>query len=78
MAIFDKCMLIISNLTKAFKKNEILKMITEIVPYKQYTLQRDFFTSELQKFMFLETNNPGDSLKIIKGLNFREYKGQEI
>ncbi len=78
MAIFDKCMLIISNLPKAFKKNEILKMITEIVPYKQYTLQRDFFTSELQKFMFLETNNPSDSLKIIKGLNFREYKGQEI
>ena len=71
-------MLIISNLPKAFKKNEILKMITEIVPYKQYTLQRDFFTSELQKFMFLETNNPSDSLKIIKGLNFREYKGQEI
>lgn len=78
MTSFDKCMLIISNLPKNFKKKEILKMINEFAPYKYYTLQRDFFTSELQKFMFLETNSPADSLKIIKGLNFRDFKGHEI
>lgn len=78
MTFFDRCKLIVSNLPKSFKKEEFLDLVARIVPQKYYLFQRDIFTNEMQKFMFLEMKNPSDSLRLIKELNFVVFKESEL